>query len=69
MIRTVLGIAILLAIVTIGFWLSAIYTGYVSPNNEYWTKLNSNLPGAARSWACDELKKKGAADVPAHCAR
>lgn len=69
MIRTVLGIAILLAIVTIGFWLSAIYTGYVSPDNQYWTTLNSNLPGAARSWACDEVKKKDATKVPAHCAQ
>lgn len=67
MIRTVLGIAILLAIVVAGFWLSAIYTGYVSPNDDKWVTLNSNLPSFARDWACTEVKKDSTKQVPAHC--
>lgn len=67
MIRTVLGIAILAAIVLAGFWLSAIYTGYVSPNDDKWVQLNSNLPSFARNWACDAVKTKKATELPAHC--
>lgn len=66
MIRTVLGIAILAAIVVTGFWLSAIYTGYVSPNDANWVKLNSNLPTFARDWACSEVKNRSG-QAPAHC--
>ena len=67
-IKFLFGVVILAAVVAGGFWLSGIYTPYVSPNDEKWVMLNSNLPEIARDWACTELKSRGS-KVPAHCGR
>lgn len=66
--KTLLGIIILVAIVIGGFWLSAIYTSYVSPNDDKWVMLNSNLPTFARDWACNEVKARGG-EAPEHCGK
>ena len=66
MIKTFFGIIILVAMLICGFWLVGIYTPYVSPNGEYWTMLNSNLPNCAQNWACDEIRNRSG-QAPAHC--
>ena len=66
-IKTILGLAILAAILIGGFWLSPIYTGLVSPKDSKWVMLNEKLPAVARDWACTQLKNKNAAEVPDHC--
>jgi hypothetical protein len=64
--KTFFGIIILIAMLVSGFWLAGIYTSYISPNGEYWTMLNSNLPTCAQNWACDEIRNRSG-QAPAHC--
>ncbi len=66
-IKTLLGIAILLAIVVFGYWLYATYT-MASADDEIWVKVNSNLPDPLRKWACAEVNGRMTdADAPVGC--
>jgi len=67
-VKTLLGIVILLAIAVFGFWLYATYT-VATANNEMWIKVNSNLPAPLRNWSCAEVNSRiEAAEAPEGCA-
>ena len=66
-IKTFFGLIILVAMLISGFWLSGIYTPYVSPSGEYWAMLNSKLPTCAQNWACEEIRNRSG-QAPAYCA-
>ncbi len=66
-IKTLLGIVILLAIIVFGYWLYATYT-IASANDEIWVEVNSRMPDPLRKWSCAEVRKRVAsAQAPAHC--
>jgi hypothetical protein len=56
-IKTLLGIVILLAIIVFGYWLYATYT-IGSADDEIWIKVNSNLPAPLREWSCAEVNSR-----------
>jgi hypothetical protein len=67
LIKTLLGVVILVAIIVFGYWLYATYT-IASADDEIWVKVNSNLPDPLRQWACSEVNGRlSAADAPTGC--
>ena len=66
-IKTLLGIVILLAIIVFGYWLYATYT-IASADDEIWVEVNSRLPDPLRKWSCAEVKTRiGTPDAPVGC--
>lgn len=66
-IKTLLGVVILLAIVVFGYWLYATYT-IASVDDEIWIKVNSNLPAPLREWSCAEVNSRVQdAEAPEGC--
>ncbi|MGF1619160.1 MAG: hypothetical protein ACFCUR_00945 [Rhodomicrobiaceae bacterium] len=66
-IKTLLGIVILLAIIVFGYWLYATYT-IGSADDEIWIKVNSNLPAPLREWSCAEVNSRVLdAEAPEGC--
>jgi hypothetical protein len=57
LIRTLLGIVVLLAIIVVGYWVYATYT-IASANDEIWVEVNSRMPDPLRKWACNEVKTR-----------
>ena len=55
--KTLLGIVILVAIVVFGYWLYATYT-IASADDEMWIKVNSHLPAPLREWSCAEVNNR-----------
>lgn len=53
-IKTLLGIVILVAIIVFGYWLYATYT-IASANDQIWVEVNSRMPDPLRKWACGEV--------------
>jgi hypothetical protein len=69
MIRTLLGIVVLLAIIVFGYWLYATYT-IGSADDQMWTEVNSRMPDPLRKWACAEVKTRiggSASRAPTGC--
>jgi hypothetical protein len=69
MIRTLLGIVVLLAIIVFGYWLYATYT-IGSADDQMWTEVNSRMPDPLRKWACAEVKTRiggSASQAPTGC--
>lgn len=56
-IKTLLGIVILVAVIVFGYWLYATYT-IASADDEMWIKVNSNLPAPLREWSCAEVNSR-----------
>ncbi len=66
-IKTLLGVVILVAIVVFGYWLYATYT-IASADDEIWVKVNSQMPDPLRKWACTEVNGRiSAAEAPQGC--
>jgi hypothetical protein len=66
-IKTLLGIVILVAIIVFGYWLYATYT-IGSADDGIWIKVNSNLPAPLREWSCAEVNSRVQdAEAPAGC--
>jgi hypothetical protein len=60
-IKTLVGLAVLVAVAVFGYWL---YASYVSaPNAPYWAEINSNMPDPLRKFSCDQTKKRMGADT------
>jgi cell division septation protein DedD len=55
--KTLLGVVILVAIGVIGYWLYATYT-IASADDEFWVKVNSNMPAPLRHWSCGQVKAR-----------
>jgi hypothetical protein len=55
--KTVLGVVILLAIAVFGYWLYATYT-IASSDDQLWVKVNSNMPDPLRKWSCVEVNAR-----------
>lgn len=67
LIRTLLGIVVLLAIIVVGYWVYATYT-IASANDEIWVEVNSRMPEPLRKWACNEVKTRlNTPDNPVGC--
>jgi hypothetical protein len=67
LIKTLLGVVILVANIVFGYWLYATYT-IASADDEIWVKVNSNMPAPLRKWACAEVNGRvGTADAPTGC--
>ncbi len=69
MIRTLLGIVVLLAVIVFGYWLYATYT-IGSADDQMWTEVNSRMPDPLRKWACAEVKTRigsSASAAPVGC--
>lgn len=66
-IKTLLGIVIVLAIIVFGYWLYATYT-IASADDEMWVEVNSHMPNPLRKWACTEVNGRIATpDAPQGC--
>jgi hypothetical protein len=67
-IKTLLGVVILVAIVVFGYWLYATYT-IASADDEMWVEVNSRMPDPLRKWACTEVNGRiAASEAPNGCA-
>ena len=67
-IKTLLGIVIVVAIVVFGYWLYATYT-IAAADDEMWVEVNSRMPDPLRKWACTEVNGRiSAAEAPQGCA-
>ena len=66
-IKTLLGIVILLAIVVFGYWLYATYT-IAAADDEMWVEVNSRMPDPLRKWSCMEVNGRiSAIEAPVGC--
>lgn len=66
--KTLLGVVILVAIAVFGYWLYATYT-IASSDDQLWVKVNSNLPDPLRKWSCTEVNARiEAPQAPEGCA-
>ncbi len=66
-VKTLLGIVILLAIIVFGYWLYATYT-IGTADDEMWIRVNSNLPAPLREWSCAEVNSRVLdAEAPEGC--
>ena len=69
MIKTLLGIVVLVAIGFFGYWIYATYT-IGSADDQTWTQMNSYMPDPLRKWACAEVKTRiggSASKAPTGC--
>jgi hypothetical protein len=64
-IKTILSLAIVLAIVVFGYWLYATYTSPSAGNDRIWVTINSYMPEPLKKWSCDEIKARSASGTPA----
>lgn len=66
--KTLLGIVILLAILVFGYWLYATYMS-ASSDDRIWAQINENMPQQLRTWSCEQMNARLAEDeAPASCA-
>jgi len=68
-IRTLLGIVVLLAMIVVGYWLYATYT-VASANDAMWIEVNSRMPDPLRKWSCAEVRARvggSASAAPVGC--
>lgn len=67
LIKTLLGIVILVAIIVFGYWLYATYT-IAAADDEMWVEVNSRMPDPLRKWSCNEVNGRiAAAEAPTGC--
>jgi hypothetical protein len=67
LIKTLLGIVILVAIIVFGYWLYATYT-IAAADDEMWVQVNSRMPEPLRKWSCKEVNGRiGGSDAPTGC--
>ena len=65
--KSILGIVIIVAIVVFGYWLYATYT-MASADDKIWIKINSYMPAPLRKWSCDAVNARlTAGNAPASC--
>lgn len=56
-IRTLLGLVLILAVIIFGYWLYATYS-ITNANDEMWVQVNSQMPDPLRRWSCSEVKSR-----------
>ncbi|MBX2806910.1 MAG: hypothetical protein KTR19_13130 [Hyphomicrobiales bacterium] len=66
--KTLLGMVILLAIVVFGYWLYATYTS-ANADDPIWAQINEYMPEELRKWSCEQMNARLIEeDAPATCA-
>lgn len=67
-IKTLLGMVILLAILVFGYWLYATYTS-ATADDRIWAQINERMPEQLRKWSCEQMNARlPEAETPDSCA-
>ncbi len=67
-IKTLLGMVILVAILVFGYWLYATYTS-ATADDRIWAQINEKMPDQLRQWSCEQMNARLAeAEAPDSCA-
>jgi hypothetical protein len=62
-IRTIIGILLIVVLVVVGYWMYVTYTTK-NGDDEIWATINRTMPEPLREWACNEIRQRES-DIPA----